>query len=375
MPIHPGSPGSALQVPSGDGREFDAVALGEVMLRLDPGEHRIRSARTFEVSEGGGEYNVIRSLSRVFGMRTAIVTAIARSEVGRLLESLILQGGVDPRYIVWRKYDGIGRRHRNSINFTERGFGLRGAVGVSDRAHSATGSLRPEDVDWDELFDVRRARWFHTGGVFAGLSGTTAPVAAAAMAAARHAGTVVSYDLNYRPSMWDDQGGEARAREINRALVAEADVLIGNEEEFTKALGFTVPDLNATYSALDPHQFEQMLGEVIRAFPNLKIVATTLREVHDASSNDWGAIAWSAADGFVRAPVRTDIPILDRVGGGDSFVSGLAFGLLTGTCLQRAVELGAAHGALAMTTPGDTSQASLEEVERLANGGTARVVR
>ncbi len=366
---------SRLHVPAPDGRAYDAVALGEVMLRLDPGEHRIRAARTFEVSEGGGEYNVVRALSRVFGMRTAVVTAIARNEVGRLLEGLILQGGVDSRYVKWLPYDGIGRRGRNSLNFTERGYGVRGALGVSDRAHSATGSLRPGDVDWDNLFTVRGTRWFHTGGVFAALSETTADVAAEAVAAARRAGTVISYDLNFRPSLWEGQGGDGRAREVNRSLVANVDVLIGNEEEFTRALGFDVPELNDAMTGLDPTQFESMLGDVVRAFPNLKVVATTLREVHHASSNDWGAVAWSASEGFVRAPGRVALPVLDRVGGGDGFVSGLVFGLMNGRDLQAAVSLGAAHGALAMTTPGDTSQASLEEVERLAAGGNARVVR
>ncbi|HEY3335798.1 MAG TPA: sugar kinase [Candidatus Limnocylindrales bacterium] len=353
---------------------YDAVALGEVMLRLDPGEGRIRTARTFHAWEGGGEYNVIRGLRRVFGLRTAVVTALGDNEVGRLIEELMLAGGVDTANVVWKLVDGIGREHRNPLNFTERGFGVRGALGVSDRAHSATAAIAPDDVDWDALF-AGGVRWFHTGGIFAGLSGRTAETAGVAMAAARRHGTVVSYDLNYRPSIWAAQGGQAGAREVNRRLVDMVDVLIGNEEDFTAALGFSVPETDAELSGLDPAHFEAMLGEVTGAYPHLRVVATTLREVHTASDNDWGAIAWSADTGFVRATPRPHLAILDRVGGGDSFASGLAFGLLDGRPLQAAVELGAAHGALAMTTPGDTSMASRDEVERLAAGGGSRVIR
>ncbi|WP_088288170.1 sugar kinase [Kineosporia sp. A_224] len=354
---------------------YDAVALGEVMLRLDPGEGRVRTARSFRASEGGGEYNVARGLRRAFGQRTAVVTALGDNEVGLLLEDLILQGGVDTAYLVWKEADGIGRENRNALNFTERGFGVRGALGVSDRAHSATAALAPDDVDWDRLFGVDGVRWLHTGGIFAGLSAATAEVAEAAMTAARAHGTVVSYDLNYRPSIWREQGGQARAQEVNRRLVALVDVLFGNEEDFTSALGFEVDGVNDALTALDPSHFEAMIASVTAAFPQLEVVATTLREVHTASVNGWGAVAWSAAAGFARATNRRELAILDRVGGGDSFASGLAFGLLEGRSLLEAVELGAAHGALAMTTPGDTSMASRSEVESLAAGGSARVQR
>jgi 2-dehydro-3-deoxygluconokinase len=352
----------------------DAVALGEVMLRLDPGEGRIRTARTFHAWEGGGEYNVIRGLRRVFGLRAAIVTALGDNEVGRLIEELILAGGVDASNLVWKPADGIGRANRNALNFTERGFGVRGALGVSDRAHSATAALAADEVDWDALF-AGGVRWFHTGGIFAGLSERTAETAGVAMAAARRHGTVVSYDLNYRPSIWAAQGGQAAAREVNRRLVGMVDVLIGNEEDFTAALGFAVPGTGDALAGLDPAHFEAMLNEVTAAYPHLRVVATTLREVHSASDNDWGAVAWSPGTGFVRATPRPHLAILDRVGGGDSFASGLAFGLLDGRSLEAAVELGAAHGALAMTTPGDTSMASRDEVERLAAGGGSRVIR
>ena len=360
--------------PAADVR-WDAVALGEVMLRLDPGEGRIRTARTFEAWEGGGEYNVVRGLARVFGLRSTIVTALGDNEVGRLIEERMLAGGVDVSHVAWRPADPTGRTNRNPLNFTERGFGVRGALGVSDRAHSATASLGAADVDWEALFGGEGARWLHTGGILAGLSATTAEAAAAAMSAARRHGTVVSYDLNYRPSIWAAQGGPDRAREVNRRLAAMADVLIGNEEDFTAALGFAVPGVSASLDGLDPASFESMIADVTAAFPTLRVVATTLREVHSASVNDWGAVAWSAGTGFVRATPRRGLAVLDRVGGGDSFASGLAFGLLDGRSLADAVELGAAHGALAMTTPGDTSMASRAEVERLAAGGGARVVR
>jgi 2-dehydro-3-deoxygluconokinase len=366
---------TALEIrPAGECR-YDAVSLGEVMLRLDPGDERIRVARSFRVWEGGGEYNVVRGLRRVFGQRAAVVTAIGDNHVGLLLEDLILQGGVDTEYIVWKKADGIGRQHRNALNFTERGFGVRGALGVSDRAHSATGAMDPADVDWDRLFGHDGVRWFHTGGIFAGLSASTAEVAEVAMTAARRHGTVVSYDLNYRPSIWTDQGGMERARDVNRTLVRLVDVLFGNEEDFTAALGFEVPDVDIEAGALDAVQFEAMIASVAREYPDLAVIATTLRAVHTASSNDWGAVAWSPAESFVRATDRQGLAIMDRVGGGDSFASGLIFGLLDGRTLGQAVELGAAHGALAMTTPGDTSMATRAEVEALAGGGSARVQR
>ncbi|WP_370615196.1 sugar kinase [Mumia sp. Pv 4-285] len=354
---------------------YDAVALGEVMLRLDPGESRIRTARTFTAWEGGGEYNVVRGLRRVFGHRTAVVTALADNEVGHLVEGLVLAGGVDASKIVWRPYDGVGRSVRNGLNFTERGFGVRGALGVSDRGHTAAAALRPDDVDWDHLFGTLGVRVLHTGGIFAGLSETTPEVAEAAMKAARRHGTVVSYDLNYRPSLWKDVGGQERAQEVNRALARHVDIMIGNEEDFTASLGFDVPGVDASLSALETNGFRQMIEHATKEFSNFAVAATTLRTVRTATVNDWGAIAWSRDVGFVEATHRERLEILDRVGGGDSFASGLIHGLLTGSDLKRAVELGAAHGALAMTTPGDTSMANIAEVERFADGGNARVVR
>jgi len=354
---------------------YDAVALGEVMLRLDPGDGRIRTARSFRAWEGGGEYNVARGLRRCFGLRTAVVTAFADNDIGRLVEDFILTGGVDTSLIRWVPYDGIGRTVRNGLNFTERGFGVRGAVGVSDRGLTAASQLRAGDIDWDHIFGTLGARWFHTGGIFAGLSDTTPEVVEEAMAAAKRHGTVVSYDLNYRPSLWKAIGGQARAREVNRRLAGYVDVMLGNEEDFTACLGFEVPDTDPDLSSLDVANFQKMIGQATTAYPTFAVVATTLRAVRSATVNDWGAVAWSSETGFVEATHRPGLEIFDRVGGGDSFASGLIYGLMVKGDLSQAVEYGAAHGALAMTTPGDTSMASLAEVEALVRGGSARVQR
>ncbi len=353
---------------------FDEVSLGEIMLRLDPGDSRVRTARSFAVWEGGGEYNVARGLRRCFGQRTAVATAFADNDIGRLIEDLVLQGGVDTSFVRWAPYDGIGRSVRNGLNFTERGFGVRGAVGVSDRGHTAASQLRRGDIEWDYLFGDLGVRWFHTGGIFAALSDSTPDVIEEAMAAAKRNGTIISYDLNYRPSLWKAFGGQARAQEVNRRLAPQVDVMLGNEEDFTACLGFEVPGTDLNALSLDPANFKAMIGEVTAQFPNLAVIATTLRAVKSATINDWGAVAWSK-EGFVEATHRPDLAILDRVGGGDSFASGLIYGLMEKGDLATAVEYGAAHGALVMTTPGDTSMASLAEVESLVAGASARVQR
>ncbi len=357
---------------------FDQISLGEVMLRLDPGDMRVRTARTFTAWEGGGEYNVARGLRRCFGLRTAVVTAFADNDVGRLVEDFILQGGVDTRHILWRPYDGLGRSVRNGLNFTERGFGARGAAGTSDRGHTAASQLKKGDVDWEAIFGRDGARWFHTGGIYAGLSETTADVIEEAMIAAKKHGTIISYDLNYRPSLWKNFGGQKKAQEVNRRLVRHVDVLIGNEEDFTACLGFHVEGVDENLSALDTTNFKKMIGAVTAEFSHLSVVATTLRTVKSASVNDWAAVCWAKAEGggsFHESAVRENLEIYDRVGGGDSFASGLVYGLMEKGDPKLAVEYGAAHGALAMTTPGDTSMASLAEVEHLMKGGGARVVR
>ncbi|MCL1899984.1 MAG: sugar kinase [Promicromonosporaceae bacterium] len=353
---------------------YDAVSLGEVMLRLDPGDRRIRTTRTFDAWEGGGEYNVARGLRRCFGLRTAIVTALADNEVGRLVEDFILQGGVDVSHILWRQYDGIGRAVRNGLNFTERGFGLRGAVGLSDRGNTAVSQMKPGDFDFDALFS-QGVRWFHTGGIFAALSESTADVAEEAMAAAKRHGTIVSYDLNFRPSLWKGIGGEARAQEVNRRLASFVDVMIGNEEDFTASLGFAVEGVDENLTDLDTTAFRRMIEQASAAYPNFQAIGTTLRGVKTASVNDWGAIAWSRAEGFAEATHRPNLEVYDRVGMGDSFASGLAYGLLELSTLREAVEYGAAHAAIAGTTPGDTTTATLAEVRKLAGGGSARVDR
>ncbi len=353
---------------------FDLVSLGEVMLRLDPGETRTHTTRQFKAWEGGGEYNVARGLKRCFGLRTAVVTAFVDNPVGRLLEDLILQGGVDSAHVRWVPDDGVGRAARNGLNFTERGFGVRAALGCSDRGHTAVSQLQPGDVDWEGLFASEGARWFHTGGIFAALSETTPLVAREAMAAARKHGTLVSYDLNYRPSLWASIGGKARAREVNRELAPLVDVMLGNEEDFTAALGFEVEGLDEDLSALDVGNFRQMMQTAVSEFPNFKAVGTTLRNARTASTNDWAAVFHY--DGALYTSRRYEaLEIFDRVGGGDSFASGLIYGLLAARGPQWAVDCGAAHGALAMTTPGDTTMARLAEVERVMEGGSARVAR
>jgi 2-dehydro-3-deoxygluconokinase len=355
-------------------RRWDCLSLGEVMLRLDPGESRIHTARQFQVWEGGGEYNVARGLRRCFGLRTAIATALADNAIGRLVEDLILQGGVDHSLLKWVAYDGVGRTVRNGLNFTERGLGMRAATGCSDRGQTAISQVKPGDFKWTSIFgDENGAKCFHTGGIFAALSASTADVAAEAMDAARSHGTFVSFDLNYRDSLWKSIGGKAKAQEVNRALVRQVDLLLGNEEDFSAMLGVEIKGVGEDFAELPIAGYEQMLREVAAVYPNLKLIASTLRTAHTAKRNAWGAIALYRGQ-IVHVP-QQDIDILDRVGGGDSFASGLIYGLLAGKPIEWAVRCGVAHGALAMTTPGDTSMATLAEVERAMKGGSARIAR
>jgi len=353
---------------------FDQISLGEVMLRLDPGEGRIRTAREFRAWEGGGEYNTSRGLRKCFRLKTAVCTAFVDNEVGHLVEDFIMQGGVATDFIRWRDDDGIGRTVRNGLNFTERGFGIRGAVGVPDRGNTAASQLKPGDFDWDHIFGRIGARWFHTGGIFAALSETTASLAIEAVQAAKRHGTIVSYDLNYRPSLWKSIGGQKKAREVNREIAKHVDVMIGNEEDFTASLGFEVKGADHNLSRIELDAFKDMIGTAVREFPNFKVAATTLRRVVTATKNDWSAVLWH--DGrFFESRQYPELEILDRVGGGDSFASGLQFGFLEFNDPQKAVDYGAAHGALASTTPGDTSMATRKEVEKQIQGGGARVVR
>ena len=353
---------------------YDAVSLGEVMLRLDPGEGRIRTARKFMAWEGGGEYNVIRGLRRCFGMKTAVITSFADNEVGRLMEDLILQGGVDTSLINWKKTDGIGRICRNGINFTERGFGIRGALGCSDRANTAISQATSKDFDFEYIFGELGVRWFHTGGIYAALSETSAETVIEAIKTAKKYGTIVSYDLNYRPSMWSAIGGHEKAMEVNKEIAGYVDVMIGNEEDFTACLGFSIEGNDENLKELNLEGYKKMVGQAAKEYPNFKVVATTLRTVHTATVNDWSAICW--ADGEIYKGLEMKgLEIMDRVGGGDSFASGLIYGLMSGMDPKQAVDCGVAHGALAMTTPGDTTMARSDEVFAIMQGGSARVKR
>lgn len=354
---------------------WDCVALGEVMLRLDPGEGRIRTARSFQVWEGGGEYNVARGLRKTFGMRTSVVTALPRNEMGALAEDLILQGGVDTSHILWREADGVGRNTRMGLNFTERGFGVRGALGASDRANSAASQMRPDEVDWDAVFggvkDVGGVRWLHTGGIFAALSESTAATTLAAIRAAKRHGVVVSYDLNYRASLWSSHPDPDAARRVNREIAGLVDVLVGDEYAYESCLGIDshAPRADPT----DAAPFDALVARASADLPNVKVFAATLRDPVSASVNRWGAVLWAGAKRYA-TPVR-EIAVLDRVGGGDGFVSGMAYAFLNGLGSQTAVDYGAAHGALAMTTPGDNAMTSRDEVAALAGGRGAAAIR
>ncbi len=365
---------AVLSVKAKENCKYDCISLGEIMLRLDPGEGRIKNARSFKAWEGGGEYNVSRGLKKCFNQDVAVVTAFADNEVGRLVEDFIMQGGVDVSLVKWVPYDGIGRGVRNGLNFTERGYGVRGALGVSDRANTAAAQLKKGDIDWEYIFGKLGVRWFHTGGIYAALSDTTPDVVIEAVQTAKKYGTIVSYDLNYRPSLWSHIGGKARAQEVNKEIAKYIDVMIGNEEDFTACLGFEVEGNDENLKELNLDGYKKMINNVVKAYPNFKVVATTLRTVKSATINDWSAICWANGEVY-KAFDYDNLEIMDRVGGGDSFASGLVYGLITTGDPLQAVNYGAAHGALAMSTPGDTSMASLKEVENLMKGGSARVQR
>ena len=288
---------------------------------------------------------------------------------------MLFRSGVNTESIIWRDFDGVGRDVRNGLNFTERGFGVRGAVGVSDRGNTAVSQLKTRDFNFDRVFAQEGARWLHTGGIFAALSDGTADVAFEAAKVARANNTIVSYDLNYRPSLWKSIGGKAKAQEVNKHLARNIDVLIGNEEDFEVALGIDIEGSDGNYRNLDLNKYEKMIEMASKNYPNLEVIAVTLRSVKSASLNDWTGVAWSKSDGFITGKSYENLEIFDRVGGGDSFASGLIFGLLNEFKLKDAIEYGLAHGALAMTTPGDTSMATLAEVKKLAEGGSARVQR
>jgi len=353
---------------------WDCAALGEVMLRFDPGFGRVRNARNFQVWEGGGEYNVARAMRKCWGKRSTVVTALPQNDLGSLVEDFIMQGGVDLSHVIWREFDGLGRNTRVGLNFTEKGFGVRAALGCSDRGHSAASQIKPGEVNWEKLFGEEGVRWFHTGGIFAALDTGTAETVIEAVEVARKYGTIVSYDLNFRTSLWKSRGGKEGARKVNRSIARFVDVMLGNEEDFTACLGFEVDGIDEHISNIDPANFKKMIAAAVKAFPNFKVAATTLRNAKTASVNDWAAILYAGGQ-FYQSVTRENLEIYDRVGGGDGFASGLAYGFLEGKGPQAAVEYGAAHGALAMTTPGDTSMVNAREVEAIMKGKGARVIR
>ena len=361
---------AGLEIRPAEECRWDLLALGEVMVRFDPGEDRIANARSFRVWEGGGEYNVARGLRRCFGMRTTIATALVENPVGRLIEDLILQGGVDLSHVLWRTFDGVGSAARNGIYFLERGFGVRRGLGMMDRGHTAVSQLRPGEIDWDAIFGKEGVRWFHTGGIMAALSDTATEVVREAMQAARRHEAVVSFDGNYRPSLWTKRGGRAGSIEVNRSLMPMVDVLFGHEGDVAKMPGESSegPVWHTRES------FQAMAERVCAEFPQVKAVASTVRRPHTASRNGWSGFAY--AEGMAHEAILLDhLEILDRVGGGDSFASGFIYGLMQGRGVQWALDCGVAHGALTMTTPGDSSQATLGEVEHVMAGGMATTVR
>ena len=359
--------------PAGEA-QWDCVSFGEIMLRLDPGFGRVRNARSFQVWEGGGEYNVARAIRKCWQRRAAVVTALPKNDLGWLVEDFIMQGGVDNSHCIWRDFDGIGKNTRVGLNFTDKGFGIRPALGCSDRANSAASQIKPGEVNWDKLFGEEGVRWFHTGGIFAALASNTAEAVIEAVEAAKKYGTVVSYDLNYRASLWKSQGGKDAAQRVNKAIARYVDVMIGNEEDFTACLGFEVEGADEHLTHIKTDSFARMIQKAVDAYPNFRVAATTLRNAKTATINDWSAILWY--DGKIYGSMKRDnLEIYDRVGGGDGFASGLIYGFLEGKGPQAAVEYGAAHGALAMTTPGDTSMARVEEVEAAMKGKGARVIR
>jgi 2-dehydro-3-deoxygluconokinase len=363
-----GAAGLKLLPPQGG---VEVLALGEVMLRFDPGEDRISRSRSFQVWEGGGEYNVARGLRRCFGHRTGVATTLVDNPVGRLVEDLILQGGVDTGQIRWVPFDGIGREARNGIYFLERGFGIRGGMGMMDRGATAISQIRPGEMDWDAIFgSASGPRWFHTGGVMAGLSPAATEVVAEAMQAARRHGVAVSFDCNYRPSLWQSRGGRDGAVEVNRSLMPYVDVLFGHEGDVIATPG----DLLQKLPWHTGESFGPMAERVLAEFPTIRVIASTVRKATSANRNHWGAFCWAAGNVYTGLQFE-DLEILDRVGGGDSFAAGVIHGLLEGKGAQWAVDCGVAHGALAMTTPGDSSMATLAEVERLMQGGSAAVQR
>lgn len=360
----------ALTLKAANSCQFDLVALGECMIRLSPPEHgRIEFAPSLEVWVGGGEYNVAYALSRL-GLRTGWIGGLNTSPMGRIIGNHARSVGMDISHAVVRKYDGVGKVDRIGLNFTEVGHSKRASATLYDRGHSATAGIKPGEIDWKQLFEKQGVRWLHTGGIFASLSENTRKVVAEAVKAAHEAGTIVSYDLNFRSKLWSSKDAIA----TTKPLVPYIDCLIGNEEDFQKVLGYEVEGVDIEKGELDTTAFKAMVDRVVKDFPNVKVVGTTLRGVKTALVNDWSAIMWHEGT-FYDGPSYRNLEIEDRVGGGDGFASGFAYGFLTDRSAQQCVDLGVAHGALLMSTRGDTSQISLDELLDTAGGGSARIKR
>jgi 2-dehydro-3-deoxygluconokinase len=350
--------------------EFDVLTLGECMIRLSPpGHQRLELTQVLEIYAGGGEYNVAYALSR-FGLKAGWISRLVDNPLGQFIRNNAQASGMDVSEVVWVPFDGVGRTERIGLNFSEVGIGVRPSTVIYDRGHTAVSHMKPGDVDWKRIFTNRKARWFHTGGIFTALSDSCAAVATESLKAAHEAGCVVSYDLNFRSMLWSSQ----KAIAVTKTLVPYVDVLIGNEEDFQKVLGFDVEGTDNGLKHLPIDAYKNMVKKVVAAYPNIQVVGTTLREVISGMKNNWSAIAYADGD-FVQSKKYENLEIEDRVGGGDGFCSGLIYGLLQGMKLQECVELGSAHGALTQSTRGDSTMATLAEVKHVMSGGSARIVR
>jgi 2-dehydro-3-deoxygluconokinase len=350
--------------------QFDLLALGECMIRLSPpGHQRIEMTPVFEAYAGGGEYNVAYALAR-YGLRTGFVSRLVDNPLGAFIKNHARASGMDISEVVWVPYDGAGRADRIGLNFTEVGMGVRASVTLYDRGHTAVEHMTPGHVDWKRIFTQRRVRWFHTGGIFTALSAGCADVALEAMAAAHASGAVVSYDLNFRSKLWSS----ARAIEVTKRLIPHIDVLIGNEEDFQKVLGFAVEGTDDALRALPVEGYKAMVQKVVKVHPHIRAVGTTLREVVSGLVNNWSAIMYYDGQ-FYESRRYENLEVEDRVGGGDGFCSGFVYGLMHGMEPRACVELGAAHGALLQSTRGDTSMVTMDEVMHVMKGGSARIKR
>src|SRR5262245_61030322 len=351
--------------------ELDFLALGAVVHRLDPGVIPFRKARSVEIHVSGGEYNVAANLSDCFGLRTGIATAMVNNGIGELVQTRVREAGVTP-FFKWFEHDGV-RGPNIATVYSDRGQGVRPPVVFYNRANEAGALLKPGDFDWAKIF-AAGVRWFHSGGIFAALSETTSELIVEGMQAAKASGAVGWFDLNFRAKLWKAVGGEKRAVEVMRKIVSHVDCLVGNEEDMQKGLGIRGPEVTKkSESKLDAEVFFGMIENTVKEFPNVKMIATTLREVHSTNRHDWAAVLWLDGKRYVSPTCQLDV--IDRIGGGDGFAGGVIYGLMSGRSPEEALRLGWAHGALLTTYHGDVTMARLEEVEAFAKGGSARVQR